>query len=49
MESLFDEETDNILSSNKDSIDTVFAEKVTGVTIGKDKIEYETVDLDFTI
>ena len=46
MESLFDEETDNILSSDKDSIDTVFAEKVTGVTIGKDKIEYEAVDLD---
>ena len=33
MESLFDEETDNILSSDKDSIDTVFAEKVTGITI----------------
>jgi len=46
MESLFDEETDNILASDKDSIDTAFAEKVAGVTIGKDKIEYEAIDLD---
>ena len=46
MESLFDEETDNILASDKDYIDTVFAEKITGITIGKDKIEYEAVDLD---
>ena len=40
MESLFDEETDNILSSDKDSINNTFAEKITGITIGKDKIEY---------
>ena len=33
MESLFDEETDNMLASDKDSIDTVFAEKVTCITI----------------
>lgn len=46
MESLFDEETDNILASDKDSIDTVFAEKITGITIGKDHIIYEAVDLD---
>lgn len=46
IESLFDEETDNILSSDKDSIDTAFAEQLAGITIGKDKIEYEAVDLD---
>lgn len=46
IESLFDEEIDNILASDKDSIDAAFAEKITGVTIGKDKIEYESVDLD---
>ena len=46
MESLFDEETDNILASDKDSINNTFAEKITGITIGKDKIEYEAVDLD---
>ena len=38
MESLFDEETDNILASDKDLIDTVFAEQLTGITIGKDHI-----------
>ena len=46
MESLFDEETDDILASDKDSIDTVFAEQLTGITIGKDHIIYEAVDLD---
>ena len=46
MESLFDEETDNMLASDKDSINNTFAEKITGITIGKDKIEYEAVDLD---
>ena len=44
MESLFDDETDNILASDKDYIDTVFAEQLAGITIGKDKIEYEAVD-----
>lgn len=28
IESLFDEETDNILASDKDSIDAAFAEKI---------------------
>ena len=46
MESLFDKETDNMLASDKDSINNTFAEKITGITIGKDKIEYEAVDLD---
>ena len=46
MESLFDEETDNILASDKDSINNTFAEKITGITIGKDHIIYEAVDLD---
>ena len=46
MESLFDEETDDILASDKDSIDTIFAKQLAGITIGKDKIEYEAVDLD---
>ena len=46
MESLFDEETDNMLASDKDSINNTFAEKITGITIGKDHIIYEAVDLD---
>lgn len=46
MESLFDEETDDILASDKDSINNTFAEKITGITIGKDHIIYEAVDLD---
>ena len=33
MESLFDEETDNMLASDKDSINNTFAEKITGITI----------------
>lgn len=45
-ESLFDEETDNMLASDKDSINNTFAEKITGITIGKDHIIYEAVDLD---
>ena len=32
MESLFDEETDNMLTSDKDSINNTFAEKITGIT-----------------
>lgn len=46
IESLFDEETDNMLASDKDSINNTFAEKITGITIGKDHIIYEAVDLD---
>lgn len=46
MESLFDNDMDNILSSDKDSIDKTFAEQIIGKIIGKDLIEYEAVDLD---
>lgn len=46
IESLFDEETDNMLAPDKDSINNTFAEKITGITIGKDHIIYEAVDLD---